>query len=72
MRYPNASREELQAPKDMFRVTGVEAATGNYRLGDFETLQTAKSVAKEKAGIGNPIYIYDDKGELVVRYGSWH
>ncbi len=72
MRYPKASREELQAPKEMFRVTGVEAATGNYHLGDFETLQMAKLVAKQKASTGNPIYIYDDKGELVVRYGSWH
>lgn len=75
MRYPEASREELQAPKGKLRVIGVDlkgAATANYHLGDFETLQMAENVAKEKASVGNPIYIYDDNSELVVRYGSWH
>jgi hypothetical protein len=75
MRYLKASREELRAPKGKFRVIGVdvnEGATGNYRLGDFETLELAEKVAKEKATIGNPIYIYNDRGQLIVRYGSWH
>ena len=75
MRYPKANTEELQAPKGKLRVIGVDlngAAIANYHLGDFETLQVAKKVAKEKASVGNPIYIYDDNSELVVRYGSWH
>jgi hypothetical protein len=75
MRYLKASREELQAPKGKFRVIGVdvnEGATGNYQLGDFETLELAEILAKEKASVGHPIYIYSDKGQLVVRYGSWH
>ena len=75
MRYLKASREELQAPKGKFRVIGVdvnEGATGNYHLGDFETLELSQKHAKEKATIGNPIYIYNDGGQLIVRYGSWH
>lgn len=75
MRYPIAKPEELQAPKGKFRVIGVDlktAANANYHLGDFETLAIAEQVAQEKAGVGNPIYIYDDRCELVVRLGSWH
>ena len=75
MRYLKASREELQAPKGKFRVIGVdvnEGATGNYHLGDFETLELADELATGKATIGNPIYIYNDRGQLIVRYGSWH
>jgi hypothetical protein len=33
---------------------------------------TSSKLAKEKASVGKPIYIYDDNSELVVRYGSWH
>lgn len=75
MRYLKASREELQAPKGKFRVIGVdvnEGATGIYQLGDFETLELAEKLATEKATIGNPIYIYNDRSQLIVRYGSWH
>ena len=31
-----------------------------------------EKLAKEKASVGHPIYIYSDKGQLVVRFGSWH
>lgn len=75
MRYPKASPEELQAPAGKFRVIGVDlktAATSNYHLGDFDTLATADKIAQEKASVGNPVFIYDDQRELVVRYGSWH
>lgn len=75
MRYPKARPEELQAPAGKFRVIGVDlktAATANYHLGDFDTLATADRIAQDKAGVGNPVFIYDDKCELVVRYGSWH
>ncbi len=75
MRYPKANKAELQAPKGKFRVIGVDpnrAAAANYHVGDFETLPTAKKVAKETASVGRPIYIYDEDSELIVRYGSWH
>ncbi len=75
MRYPKASTEELQAPAGKFRVVGVDvkaAATANYHVGDFETLPMAQKVAKERACVGNPVYVNDDKSDLVARYGSWH
>ncbi len=75
MRYPKASTEELQAPKGKFRVIGVDlrvSATANYHLGDFDDLDTADKAAREKASVGNPVYIYDDDSQMVVRYGSWH
>ncbi len=75
MRYPIASAEELQAPRGKFRVIGVDlkaAATANYHLGDFETLAVAEAAAKEKACVGNPVFVYDDQSQLVVRFGSWH
>jgi len=75
MRYPQASPEQLQAPSGKFRVIGVDlktAATATYHLGDFDAFDTADKIAREKATVGNPVFIYDDKRELVVRYGSWH
>ncbi len=75
MRYPKASTHELKAAAGKFRVLGVDlhdGDSGNYLLGDFDTLEAAKEHAKIKAGIGSPIFIYNDAGELVVRYGSWH
>ncbi len=75
MRYPKASAEELQAPTGKFRVIGVDlkvAATANYHLGDFQSLQVAQAAAKGRAGVGNPVYAYDDKRNLMIRYGSWH
>lgn len=75
MRYPEASAEELRAPSGKFRVIGVDlktAPTANYHLGDFATLSMAEKVAQEKACVGNPVYVYDDKSDLVIRYGSWH
>lgn len=75
MRYPKATPEELQAPKGMFRVIAVDpmaAASPNYHLGDFETFSMAEKIAQEKAGVGSPVFIFDDSCALLVRFGSWH
>ncbi len=74
MRYPQTSKGQLQAPPLQFRVVGVSVADalGIYQLGDFDTLDAAQSVAAQRASIGSPVYIYNDSGELVVRFGSWH
>ena len=74
MRYPSGSKAELKAPPKAFRVIGVDLSDclENFVLGDFSTLQEAKQAANRRAQVGSPIYIYDDKGELVERYGSWH
>jgi hypothetical protein len=74
MRYPIGSKAEFKAPPKSFRVIGIDLSPGavNYVIGDFETLLEAKEVATRRAQVGSPIYIYDDEGELVERYGSWH
>ena len=75
MRYPKATKEELTAPPAQFRVLGVEINASSetvFSVGDFGSLDTAKQAAEQKAGTGVPIFIYNDHGELIVRYGSWH
>lgn len=74
MRYPTASKEQLTAPQSRFRVIGVGVADalGTYQLGDFDTLEAAQLAATQRAGVGSPVYIYNDAGELLVRWGSWH
>ncbi len=75
MRYPSATRDELTAPAEKFRVLGVnvEDNCGEiYVVGDFESMSTAEQIAVQTAGIGSPVYIYNDRAELIVRYGSWH
>ncbi len=75
MRYPAASKEQLKAPKAQYRVVGVDvedAAGTLYQVGDFATLDAAQSAATERAGVGSPVYVCDDRGEVVVRLGSWH
>jgi hypothetical protein len=75
MRYPNVPKEQLTAPATKFRVFGVEtdsSADAVFSIGDFNSLDSAKHAAKQKAGTGTPIFIYNDRGEVVVRYGSRH
>jgi hypothetical protein len=75
MRYPKATKEELTAPPGRFRVLGVEinaTAESICSIGDFDSLDAAKKAAEQKAATGFPIFIYNDHGELIVRYGSWH
>ncbi|MBZ5569007.1 MAG: hypothetical protein LAN64_14290 [Acidobacteriia bacterium] len=75
MRYPTASEEQLKAPKSQFRVVGVDVkdVSGNiFQVGVFETLAAAQGAARERAGVGNPVFVYDDAGEVLVRLGSWH
>ena len=74
MRYPIGGKAELKAPPKAFRVIGVDLIlrASNFVIGDFETLLEAKEVATRRAQVGSPVYIYDEEGELVERYGSWH
>jgi hypothetical protein len=74
MRYPIGSKAELKAPARSFRVIGVDLSNraDNFVIGNFDKLQEAKEAAIRRAQVGTPIYIYDDEGELVERYGSWH
>ncbi len=73
MRYPLASSEQLRAPKSQFHVVGVDVQESQeFEVGNFQTLEAAHSAASEKAGVGNPVYVYDDAGRLRIRLGSWH
>lgn len=74
MRYPAASAHELTAPKSQLRVVCVDVRDelGLYHVGDFDTLRAAHRAAMQRAGVGSPVYIYDDIGDIVVRLGSWH
>ena len=75
MRYPKATRTALTAPTGKFRVLGVvveEDSADVYTVGDFSSVATAEQAAMQRAGIGSPVYVYDDKAKLIVRYGSWH
>jgi hypothetical protein len=75
MRYPKAPRTELTAPTGKFRVVAVvveEESADVYTIGDFSSVAPAEKAAIQRAGIGSPVYVYDDKAKLIVRYGSWH
>lgn len=74
VRYPDASKDELTAPKSQLRVVGVDVqeGLGLYHIGDFDSLNDAHRAAMDRARVGNPVYIYDDIGDLIVRLGSWH
>ncbi len=73
MRYP-AGHENLRAPHLQFRVIAVDIqeASGTYLIGDFPNFEAAHAVATGRAGVGAPVYIYNDCGELILRLGSWH
>lgn len=74
MRYPDANKCELTAPKSQLRVVGVDVQDelGLYYIGDFATFEDAHRAALDRARVGNPVYIYNDIGDIVVRLGSWH
>ncbi len=67
------SIEELQlrAPTGKFRVIGFALRDGhNYVIGDFDAKDAAEECAKQHGTVGNPVHVYDDRADLVVRYGS--
>ncbi len=75
MQHPKATRSELTAPTGKFRVVAVVVDTDSadpYILGDFGSLAAAEQAAMQRAGTGSPVYVYDDKAKLIMRYGSWH
>jgi len=75
MRYPKTSRTDLTAPTGKFPVLAivVEAVSADlYTVGDFGSLAAAEQAAMKRAGIGSPVYVYDDRAKLIVQYGSWH
>ena len=75
MRYPKATSTELIAPRGKFRVLAIAVEPESadlYTVGDFSSVAATEQAARQRAGIGSPVYVYDDKAKLLVRYGSWH
>ena len=75
MRYPKATKADLTAPVAKFRVLGVivdNDAAEIYMIGDFPSVAAAEDAAVRRASVGSPVYVYNDKAELIVRIGSWH
>ncbi len=75
MRYPTATRTDLTAPPGKFRVLAVlveQESADVYNAGDFGSLAAAEEAAMQRAGIGSPVYIYNDKAKLIIKYGAWH
>jgi len=74
MRYPPADQHNLRAPRSQFRVVAMdtEETASLYQIGDFLSLEAAQSAASDRARVGHPVFIYNEDGKLVVRFGSWH
>ncbi len=75
MRYPKATRKDLTAPASQFRVLGVFVDGDSaeiFIIGDFPSMSAAEEIAARRASVGNPVYVYNDRAELMVRLGSWH
>jgi hypothetical protein len=73
MRYPKATRTDLTAPTGKFRVVAVVVDVDSadpYIVGDFGSVAGAEQAATQGAGIGSPVYVYDDNAKLIVRYGN--
>jgi hypothetical protein len=67
------STEEIprKAPAGKFRVIGIAPRDGQtYFIGDFDNPEAAEQSARDHGSVGNPVHVYNDHGQLVVRYGS--
>jgi hypothetical protein len=62
---------QLRAPVGKFRVIGFALRDGQkYMIGDFDSREAAEECAKKHGMVGNPVHVYNDRADLVVRYGS--
>ena len=67
----NTEELPLRAPAGKFRVIGFALREGqNYMIGDYDTREAAEESAKKHGMVGNPAHVYNDRADLVVRYGS--
>ena len=69
-----AGRGELKAPHaGWFRVVGVdtfEASDADFHIGDFADRGEAIAEATARAGVMCPVYVYDERGELIFNAGE--
>jgi len=62
---------QLRAPAGKFRVIGFALRDSQkYMIGDFDSREAAEECAKKHGMVGNPVHVYNDRADLVVRYGS--
>jgi hypothetical protein len=62
----------LEGSRRGTRVARQSLSEHPFRQSDFDSLTGAQQVAKQNAGTGRPVFIYNDQAKLIVRYGSWH
>jgi hypothetical protein len=65
---------ELKATAGKFRVVGVdtfESPTAHYLIGDYDTRWKAKMACDIHGGQMNPCYLYDDRGIVLYKTGSF-
>jgi hypothetical protein len=48
-----------------------EGPTEDYLIGDYPTLEQARSVAQEHGGTMNPVYVYDSTGKMLFKAGTF-
>jgi len=62
----------LEAPEGKFRVICVDTFDGSdWVHGDFDRLEDAKVIAKDKGGTMLKVYVYDDKGQCKYHAGTF-
>jgi len=67
----SAEEIQLRAPAGKFRVIGFALRDDQkYMIGDFDNIEAAEECAKKHGMVGNPAHVYNDRADLVVRYGS--
>lgn len=63
---------ELKAPKDKFRVVGVDTFDGtDWVKCDCDTLEEAQEIAQENAGYMLKYYVYNDKAKQLYSAGTY-
>jgi hypothetical protein len=63
----------LWANRGKFRVVGVDTFEGpsaDYLVDDYDTLAEAVHEARQRGGVMNPVYVYDDQGNNVFSCGT--
>lgn len=74
MKVKSPSGLELWAPKNEYRVIGVDTFEGpfaDYLIGDFLSKEDALEAVAKHGGEMNLVYCYDDQGTLIDKAGTF-
>lgn len=62
----------LQAPEEKFRVVGFDSFDGeDWLVGDYDSMEEALKIAKQKGGVMTLMHVYDDQGKHLKRMGTF-